>query len=100
MKKVYTIKDIEQLAAKGESLPEGAILTPQAKDAMASLAGGVGAKAAAGAPAKKEYKVPEKEYKWVPGKDPKTPAEIERFFHSPEITRLKQLIVDLYCNYY
>ena len=96
MKRVYTIKDIEQLAREGGSLPEGAILTPQAKEAFASM--GVAKTASvASAPmgAKKEYKVPEKEYKWVSGKDPKTPAEIERFFYSPEITKLKHLIVDL-----
>ena len=67
MKRVYTIKDIEQLVATGGTLPANAILTPQAKEAMASAeiskstqttsknAGVVGAK---------EYKVPEKEYKW------------------------------------
>lgn len=97
MKRVYTIKDIEQLAKDGQSLPADAILTPQAKDALASMtalgkSAAVSHKAVVGA---KEYKVPEKEYKWVPGHDPKTPAEIEKFFFSPEITKLKKLIVDL-----
>ena len=98
MKRVYTIKDIEQLAATGGTLPADAILTPQAKEAIASLGvakGSATAPKSTGTVAAKEYKVPEKEYKWVSGKDPKTPAEIEKFFFSPEITRLKHLIVDL-----
>lgn len=85
------------MAKDGQSLPADAILTPQAKDALASMtalgkSAAVSHKAVVGA---KEYKVPEKEYKWVPGHDPKTPAEIEKFFFSPEITKLKKLIVDL-----
>ncbi len=102
MKRVYTIKDIEQLAREGRTLPADAILTPQAKDSLASLGVARSAQAAASpaakpkvAGAKKEYKIPEKEYKWIPGNDPKTPAEIERFFNSPEIMKLKRLIVDL-----
>ena len=99
MKRVYTIKDIEQLAATGGTLPADAILTPQAKEAMASMSVTKGSVASTsknvGTIGAKEYKVPEKEYKWVSGKDPKTPAEIEKFFFSPEITKHKHLIVDL-----
>jgi L-fuculose-phosphate aldolase len=48
-------------------------------------------------PAKKpaEPSVPDHEFKWVPGSDPKTPAEIERFFRSPAIEALKQRMCDM-----
>jgi len=94
MKRVYTAKDIEELQRAGGALPADAILTPQAKEMLASGGAKVPAsKSVSSAP--KEYKVPEKEYKWKRGADPKTPEEIEKFFHSPEIEKLKRLIVDL-----
>ena len=95
MKRVYTAKDIEELKRNGGSLPADAILTPQAKEALASGASISIASKGASTSAPKEYKVPEKEYKWKQGADPKTPEEIERFFRSPEIEKLKRLIVDL-----
>ena len=96
MKRVYTAKDIEELKRNGGTLPADAILTPQAKEALASgSAISFAPKGASTSSAPKEYKVPEKEYKWKQGADPKTPEEIERFFHSPEIEKLKRLIVDL-----
>ena len=33
--------------------------------------------------------------KWTPGTDAKTPAEIERFFNSPEINVIKERICDM-----
>ena len=36
MKRVYTAKDIEELKRNGGTLPADAILTPQAKEALAS----------------------------------------------------------------
>ena len=94
MKRVYTAKDIEELKRNGGSVPADAILTPQAKEL---LAGGafVASQPKPQAAARKEYTVPVKEYKWVSGQDPKTPEEIEKFFRSPEIEKLKRLIVDL-----
>lgn len=35
---------------------------------------------------------PDPQYRWTPGADPRSPAEIGRFFHSPEIERLKELM--------
>lgn len=100
MKKVFTAKDIAELKRSGGALPPDAILTPQAKEALSG-----GAKISSSAPApksaavsavgRKEYKIPEKEYKWKPGGDPKTPQELEKFFFSPQIQALKKLIVDL-----
>ena len=96
MNRVYTAKDIEELKRNGGTLPADAILTPQAKEVLSGGDIPFAPKAAANAaPARKEYKIPEKEYKWVHGQDPKTPEEIEKFFRSPEIEKLKRLIVDL-----
>ncbi len=95
MKRVYTAKDIEEIKRTGGTIPAGAILTPQAKEVLASGGASVSFSAKPVANAPKEYKVPEKEYKWKRGEDPKTPEEIERFFRSPEIEKLKKLIVDL-----
>ena len=39
--------------------------------------------------------IPDFEYRWTPGRDPKTAAEIERFFNSPEIRILKDRICDI-----
>ena len=98
MKKLYTEKDIEALLAKGGSasdIPAGALLTPSAKDRLKDLE----AQPAAGAPAASGSEpgsvIPDYEYHWTPGSDPKTPAEIEAFYHSPEITRIKKHMVDV-----
>lgn len=89
MKKVYTLSDIENLKNSGEALPMDAILTPSAREALGSVdiprsSGG-----------KKEYIVPDNEFKWAKGSDPKTSQEIEQFFYSPRMQKLKALIVDL-----
>ncbi len=99
MKRVYTAKDIAEIKRNGGQIPADAILTPQAKEI---LSGGAVFKPQSSPVAKagqlvgkKEYTVPNKVYDWTPGADPKTPAEIERFFFSPQIQKLKELIVDL-----
>jgi L-fuculose-phosphate aldolase len=38
---------------------------------------------------------PDYEYRWTPGSDPKTPAEIERFFTSHPIEELKRRMCDM-----
>ena len=115
MKKVYTGKDIEAMIAQGTKLctiPEGVVLTPSAKDAIKAhekgaqnitLGGGAHTSSAspvssekfpplpAGVPAvPPEPIVPSLEYTWVPGTDPKTPEEIQRYFYSPAIQKLKE----------
>ncbi len=105
MRKVITAHDAEELLRKGESAPADAILTPSARDLLlghVKLSGPSGSRpvpsappAAAPAGRKKEFVVPDHEFKWTPGKDPKTPAEIERFFHSPAIEDLKQRVCDI-----
>ncbi len=74
MKREHTATEIEEIKHNGGTIPTDAIVKSNAP---------------------KEYKVPEKEYKWISGADPKTPEEIEEFFYSPEIEKLKKLIVDL-----
>jgi L-fuculose-phosphate aldolase len=94
MPKVITAKEAEELFRKGERPPAGSILTPSARDIFTD---GVklGPKKAA-APAKKaEPIVPDYEFKWAPGSDPKTPEEIEKFFHSPAIEALKHKICEI-----
>jgi len=39
--------------------------------------------------------VPSAEYTWVPGGDPTTPEEIQRFFYSPEIMALKDEMINV-----
>jgi len=101
-KRVYTEKDILELLGKGSlaSLPADAILTPSARDRL--RAAGVGSAPASGAKASKasaavpaEPILPDYTYRWTPGGDPKTSAEIQAFFTSPEIETIKQRMCDI-----
>ena len=100
-KKVFTGADIEALLKAGKSaadLPDDAVLTPSAKDVLRDGAGsgrpGGGATAApSSTPA--EPILPDYEYHWTPGQDPKTPAEIQAFFDSPPIVAIKHRMVDI-----
>ena len=102
-KKVYTAADIEALLKAGKSasdIPAGAVLTPSAKDVIRDglgsvYKGGTGGVVAAAAPASSEPILPDYEFHWESGKDPKTPAEIQAFFNSPAITELKERMVDI-----
>lgn len=100
MKKVITAQELEKhLKAGGnpDALVSGAILTPSAQDLLKSHRNGSASPAAsASKPAAGAAPiVPDYEYKWTPGTDAKTPAEIEAFFNSPEIQTLKQRMVDI-----
>ena len=98
-KTVFTGADIEALLKAGKSaadIPAGAVLTPSAKDLLrGGPGGGAVAAPAAAAKAPAEPILPDYEYHWTPGKDPKTPAEIEAFFHSPAIVKLKERMVEI-----
>jgi L-fuculose-phosphate aldolase len=101
MPKVITAREAEELFRKGEQPPAGAVLTPSARDIFSGKAqplfkvGGNNG-AAAAAPAKKVVpSIPDYEFKWTPGSDPKTPAEIEKFFNSPALQVLKERICDM-----
>ncbi len=90
----------------GQPIPEDARLTPSARDLI-----GAQRRAAPAAPAVARVatpvaapvksagvstpSIPDYEYKWTPGTDPKTPEAIRRFFHSAPIEELKQRICDM-----
>jgi len=99
MSNVITAREAEELLRKGEKPPTGAILTPSARDVFSGVLkpAFTPARAAAPAPGKAAAapSIPDYEFKWKPGSDPKTPAEIERFFHSPAINVLKERICDM-----
>ena len=100
--KVFTAADIEAHLKSGKTaadLPKGSVLTPSAKDVLRDGIGPVRAGGPSGSPAAPaayaEPILPNYEFQWTPGKDPKTPAEIHAFFHSPAIVELKQRMVDI-----
>jgi L-fuculose-phosphate aldolase len=96
MSNVITARDAEELLRKGEQPPAGAILTPSARDVLSGRAKPAAltrSAAPSGQPAKPS--TPDYEFRWTPGSDPKTPAEIERFFHSPEIEVLKERMCEI-----
>jgi L-fuculose-phosphate aldolase len=101
MPKVITAREAEELLRKGEQPPAGSILTPSARDVLGGGSlqpafKGTGA-AKPAAPAKKAAgpSIPDYEFRWTPGSDPKTPAEIEKFFNSPAIHTLKERICEM-----
>ena len=98
MRSVLTAQDIEQLLRTGAPVPADAILTPSARDALkdrASLLPGRASAAPAASVASAEPTVPDYEFKWTPGSDPKTPAAIAAFFNSPAIQAIKERMCDI-----
>ncbi|MFA6959463.1 MAG: class II aldolase/adducin family protein [Opitutaceae bacterium] len=99
MRQVITAQDIETFFRNGTALPADAILTPSARDALRSRASLLPVSNSYAAPAcsakSSEPTVPDYEFKWTPGTDPKTPAEIAAFFNSPAINILKDRMCDM-----
>jgi L-fuculose-phosphate aldolase len=104
VRNVITAKDIEVLLRSGQPVPADAILTPSARDALLARSSSVPprggrapvAEAARAVPkAAGEPVIPDLEFKWKPGTDAKTPAQIEAFFRSPEIEHLKKRMCDI-----
>src|SRR6478609_7486877 len=99
--KVFTAADIEAHLKSGKpaaDLPKGAVLTPSAKDVLRDGLGPVragGSSASSATAAYAEPILPDYEFRWTPGSDPKTPAEIQAFFNSPAIVELKQRMVEI-----
>ncbi len=111
MNTLYTVKELERMIKRGESvadIPMHAKLTPMARDflrqhrkknpssvsatATATAPAPASAHASANSPRIHEPILPDAEYNWKPGGDPKTASELERFFYSPEIQALKDRI--------
>lgn len=106
-----------------DTIPANAILTPSAQDAIKSYKGrsqstggytitggssGSGYNASTGSSNDRfpplppgvptvppEPIVPSAEYHWVPGSDPVTPEEIQRFFYSPDIMEIKKEMINV-----
>ena len=96
MSPLLTANDVEQLLREGRSVPADARLTPGGRDALTRRASPLPARAGTAAPASSaEPIVPDYEHKWTPGRDPKTPAEIQAFFNSPAIQTLKERMCDI-----
>ncbi|MDP4880176.1 MAG: class II aldolase/adducin family protein, partial [Opitutales bacterium] len=92
MSKLYTAKDLEKMIEQGKCLstiPANAKLTPMARDILrkAPKAPASAAPAAQGGSSPRIHNpiLPDAEYSWKPGGDPKTAGELEKFFYSPEI---------------
>ncbi len=97
-KKLYTAADIESLLNSGGSaadIPASAVLTPSARDVLRSASIRRGSNHSPAPLSSSEPIIPDYEFRWTPGADPKTPAEINAFFESPAITTLKQRMVDI-----
>lgn len=121
MKKVITGKDIKDMISAGtclDTIPGNAIITPSAQDEINahkngsritgsvvstgySSGGSTGSNdrfppLPPGVPTvPPEPIVPSAEYHWVPGGDPKTPEEIQRFFYSPDIMAIKAEMINV-----
>ncbi|MFP4156741.1 MAG: class II aldolase/adducin family protein [Opitutales bacterium] len=100
MSQLYTAKDLEKMIEQGKCLstiPADAKLTPMARDLLRKQkatpsAAGPERTASGSRPKIHEPVLPDAEYNWRPGGDPTSPAELERFFYSPEIQALKERI--------
>ncbi len=108
MKKVLTESDIEALLAQGkgaDAIPAGTILTPSAKDRLKLAGNKVSAvtSSASSAPAVPAGSatmsddelfgtptIPDYEFKWTPGQDPRSRDEIRAFYFSPEIATIRE----------
>jgi L-fuculose-phosphate aldolase len=91
VKQVISVKDLEEMVRGGKdvrSLPEGALLTPSARDFLRDLEGANSYKSSAG----KDGKISQPE-KPVTSKSPK--AEIDAYFNSPKVNALKSQICDV-----
>ena len=97
MKKVLSAREVEELLKQSRKIDaelEGAILTPAARDLLRSDRSKKAA-CESSAPKGAEPVVPDYEYKWTKGSDPKTGEEMESFFSSSAIETLKERLVDI-----
>ncbi|HVU99967.1 MAG TPA: class II aldolase/adducin family protein [Verrucomicrobiae bacterium] len=98
MRQLISVKDLEEMVRGGKdvrALPDGALLTPSARDFLRELEGTQGLRSASGAgdnvPARTGISPAPLETA-----NSKTPrAQLEAFFHSPAIQALKEQICDI-----
>lgn len=94
MKKLITAAEMKKILDKGGPCPlsDDVQLTPLARDLLneSKRKGAPKGKASVSEPI-----VPDYEYKWEPGSDPKTPTACQAFYDSPEITTLRQRMADI-----
>lgn len=102
MKKVITVNEAKRLVREGkspESVLESAILTPSARDFLneskRTTQSGVKSSVPANDDLFGEPIIPDHEFKWEPGKDPKTKDEIRRFYYSSEVTRVREMMAHI-----
>jgi len=100
MKQVITAREAERILRSGGpgTIPADAVLTPSARDILRS---GAATPTPASPPPhvpsalKAEPIIPDHEYHWTPGADPRTPTDVAAFFNSPEIVAIKRHMVDI-----
>ena len=98
MRTIITEKDLREMLGRGEDLgriPADALLTPSARDFLANAPASTGVTAKSSPAPSGEPIIPDYEYHWKPGADPKTPQDIQRFFNSSEIGQLKKRMCDI-----
>jgi L-fuculose-phosphate aldolase len=91
VKQVISVKDLEEMVRSGRdvrSLPEGALLTPSARDFLREMDGANAYRVSA-----KNYAQAVQPEKPVTSKSPK--AEIDAYFNSPKVNALKAQICDV-----
>jgi L-fuculose-phosphate aldolase len=104
MNKLYTAKDLETMLQEGKclgELPADARFTPMALDVLRKenvSPTGVPSRSSAVSATNQPVSIhnpvlPNAEYSWVPGGDPKNSRELEKFFYSPAIQQLKERVV-------
>ena len=104
MPQILTAREVESLLNAGQSVPAGVLLTPSARDIVDSRRrnghnspnGSRPIAAPAVAPVLAvEPSTPDLEYRWTPGSDASSPADIQRFFTSAPIEVLKVRMCDI-----
>ncbi|MGJ3243236.1 MAG: class II aldolase/adducin family protein [Opitutales bacterium] len=104
MKPVVTAKILEEAIRAGDdldALTRNAVITPGARDLLRDhqagkpVGGSVGS-AGGGQPGPvQEPVIPDYEYKWTSGTDPKTAQEIAKFYDSPTIRTLRERMAEM-----
>ncbi len=102
MSKLYTASELEKMLSNGESLanlPADAKYTPMARDILrrekvtpskSPSSSSAGMPSSGKLPRIHEPVLPNYEYNWKLGGDPKSASELQRFFYSKEIQQLKE----------